>query len=109
MLLNGHTADEFIMADAYEFVHRSSGHVLGDDDGARDTEDGAKAGLAVLIGDLGKVFLCICECASHGGERSKKSNGGLLPTATREVAHVSAPYLEGHGDNGPYARRRVCD
>ena len=75
------------MADAYQLVHRSSGHVLGDDDGSGDTEDGAKARLAVLIGDLGEVFLCVCECASHDGERSEKDNDGLLPTASDTASH----------------------
>lgn len=77
------------MADAYEFVHCSSGHILGDDDGSGDTKNGAKARLAVLIGNLGEVFLCVCECASHGGERSKDDDDGLLPTASDTASRCS--------------------
>lgn len=47
------TSYELIVADADELVHSGAGHVLGDDDWAGDAIYLAKAGLAVLIGDLG--------------------------------------------------------
>ncbi|KAI3492707.1 hypothetical protein L1887_42625 [Cichorium endivia] len=49
--------DELVVADTHELVHARADHVLGDDDGTRDTEDSTEALLALLIADLGEVLL----------------------------------------------------
>ena len=43
------TADEFVVSDSDKLVHRGTRHVLGDDDGARDTKDLTESRLAILV------------------------------------------------------------
>ena len=69
------------MADTHELVHRRADHVLCDDHRTGHAENLSETGLAVLIDNLGEVFLCICEGTSHVvsivGERKRGLEVGL--------------------------------